>query len=162
MRRVRSTDTTPEKAVRSLLHRLGFRFRLHRRDLPGNPDIVLPKYRTVIFVHGCFWHRHIDCNRASTPTSRREYWLPKFQRTVDRDRCNQEELRRTGWHVIVIWECELKNMEIVSAILPQLIREGPLPLYPESTIKLSVAEASADYTVHRDQRRCRRRFREAE
>lgn len=110
MRLVRSKDTKPEIKVRSLLHRLGFRFRLHRKDLPGNPDIVLPKYFTVIFVHGCFWHRHKGCKEASMPATRQDYWIPKFKRTVERDKRNQKELRRLGWNVIVLWECELKDI----------------------------------------------------
>lgn len=109
MRNVRSANTLPELKVRSLLHNFGFRFRLHRSDLPGIPDIVLPKHRTVLFVHGCFWHRHPGCPRASTPAVKPDYWLPKFARTIERDRQNQEELRKRGWNVIVVWECELKN-----------------------------------------------------
>ena len=114
MRRVRSVNTAPEIKVRSLLHRLGFRFRLHRKDLPGNPDIVLPKHSAVIFVHGCFWHRHPGCSRATTPASHRDYWLPKFSRTVERDFKNQEQLRSSGWKVVVVWECELKNLDILA------------------------------------------------
>ncbi|MFP4390373.1 MAG: very short patch repair endonuclease [Desulfococcaceae bacterium] len=111
MGRVRSRNTRPEIRVRSLLHRMGFRFRLHGKDLPGSPDIVLPKYSTVIFVHGCFWHRHPGCPRATTPASRPEHWLPKFRRTVERDRENQDRLRELGWKVIVLWECELETKE---------------------------------------------------
>ena len=122
MRRVRGKNTAPEKAVRSLLHRLGFRFRLHRADLPGKPDVVLPRYKTVVFVHGCFWHRHVGCAHASTPASRQGYWLPKFRRTIKRDKANQEELRRLGWNVIVVWECELWDLDRLAARLPQLIR----------------------------------------
>jgi DNA mismatch endonuclease (patch repair protein) len=124
MRRVRSTDTTPERKVRSLLHKLGFRFRLQRRDLPGKPDIVLPKRRTVIFVHGCFWHRHPGCSRATTPSSSQEYWLPKFRRTIERDKKNQDELRRQGWNVIVVWECEVKHLTDHPAELAELICQG--------------------------------------
>lgn len=109
MRRVRSTDTRPEKIVGSFLHRLGFRFRKHRKDLPGAPDFLLPKYQTSIFVHGCFWHRHPGCTHADAPATRREYWLPKFSRTVERDRKNQQALRNLGWNVIVIWECEIRS-----------------------------------------------------
>jgi DNA mismatch endonuclease (patch repair protein) len=101
---------------------MGFRFRLHRKDLPGNPDIVLPKYSTVIFVHGCFWHRHAGCPRATTPASRPEFWLPKFRRTVERDRENQDRLRELGWKVIVLWECELDTKENLGPKLRDWIR----------------------------------------
>jgi DNA mismatch endonuclease, patch repair protein len=121
MQLVRSKDTTPEKQVRSLLHKCGFRFALHKKELPGSPDIVLPKYKTVVFVHGCFWHRHRGCKRASTPTSRQEYWLPKFQRTIVRDKSIQKQLRKTGWRVIIIWECELKQPEKLKLKLQQCI-----------------------------------------
>lgn len=110
MSRVRSVDTTPEKIVRSLLHRLGFRFRLHCSDLPGKPDIVLKKYKIVIFVHGCFWHRHLGCPRASEPATHQDYWMPKFARTIQRDAKNQKELKERGWEVLVVWECELKSL----------------------------------------------------
>ena len=138
MRRVRSVDTVPEKAVRSLLHRLGFRFRLHRSDLPGKPDIVLPKYRTVLFVHGCFWHRHQGCPNATTPASRREYWLPKFRRTVQRDVRNKRELWRQGWSVIVVWECELRDISVLAACLERLICEGQ-PDYATGSRQRSLA-----------------------
>lgn len=121
MRRVHGKNTTPEKTVRSMLHRLGFRFRLHGKNLPGNPDIILPKYKTAVFVHGCFWHRHSGCPRASTPATRQEYWLPKFRRTIERDEANQAKLRNTGWNVIVVWECELKDRERLGAKLSKLI-----------------------------------------
>ncbi len=111
---VRSKDTRPEMKVRSLLHSLGFRFRLHRKDLPGNPDIVLPKYDTVIFVHGCFWHRHKGCKEASMPATRQGYWIPKFKKTVERDKTNRKELQHLGWKVIILWECELKNISKVA------------------------------------------------
>lgn len=120
MRRVRSKDTTPERKVRSLLHRMGFRFRLHRNDLPGCPDIVLPRYATVIFVHGCFWHRHPGCKRATTPASHKDYWVPKFERTVERDRKNQEKLCGSGWNVIVVWECELRELDVLADRLMQV------------------------------------------
>lgn len=99
-------DTRPEVAVRRSLHAAGFRFRLHRRNLPGRPDIVLPKYRTVVFVHGCFWHRHPGCRFATTPGTRRQFWTRKFQENVSRDRRQLAELRRAGWRVAVVWECE--------------------------------------------------------
>lgn len=124
MRRVRSTDTTPERKVRSLLHRLGFRFRLHRKDLPGKPDIVFPKYSAVVFVHGCFWHRHPGCPHATTPATRQDYWLPKFKRTMERDRRNQRELRRRGWNVIVVWECELRDLDQLAHRLTSALAPG--------------------------------------
>ena len=126
MRQVHSKDTVPEKKVRSLLHGLGFRFRLHRSDLPGKPDIVLPKYRTVIFIHGCFWHRHPGCPKASTPATRRDYWLPKFERTKQRDRINQAKLIKLGWRVLIVWECEIRDLEHLGEILTQTIT-APTP-----------------------------------
>ena len=124
MRHVRSRDTTPERIVRSLLHSLGYRFRLHCQEIPGCPDIVLPKYRTVIFVHGCFWHRHPGCKRATTPSVRKAYWLPKFQRTVERDNANQTELRKKGWKVVVVWECETGDLEALARRLSEELRCG--------------------------------------
>ena len=109
MSRIRSKDTKPELLVRSLLHRRGYRFRLHRKDLPGKPDIVLPKYKTVIFVHGCFWHRHKGCKRCTTPSTNKDYWLAKFERNVKKDRQNKAQLKKLGWNVVMIWECEIKN-----------------------------------------------------
>lgn len=145
MRRVRGKDTTPEMAVRSLLHRLGFRYRLHRPDLPGKPDIVLPKYKAVVFVHGCFWHRHAGCSRASTPTTRRDYWLPKFRRTVERDKRNHELLRRSGWNVIVVWECELRDIQQLAARLPQQICKSPNVSRVEDRPALMAVVQTAEY-----------------
>lgn len=109
MRAVRRENTGPELAVRKAAHRLGLRFRLHRKDLPGTPDLVFPKHRTCLFVHGCFWHRHPGCKKATTPKTRREYWLPKFERNVARDREKEEALRRLGWRVVTIWECQTSD-----------------------------------------------------
>lgn len=109
MRAVGQKNTSPELKVRSLAHRLGFRFRLHRKDLPGTPDLVFPKLKLCLFVHGCFWHRHTGCKRASTPITRREYWLDKFRKNKARDRRNRRELARLGWRSDVIWECETKD-----------------------------------------------------
>jgi len=146
MRRVRSIDTTPEKKVRSILHSLGFRFRLHRSDLPGKPDIVLPKRRTVVFVHGCFWHRHQGCRRATTPASRQEYWLPKFKRTVERDEKNQEELRQEGWNVIVVWECEMKDMANLAANLFELVaHDKSLAWHEQESSVPMAAERQEEY-----------------
>lgn len=113
MRKVRGRDTTPERKVRSLLHSMGYRFRLHRKDLPGKPDIVLPKYKSVVFVHGCFWHRHpsVDCKLSRLPKSRLEFWVPKLTRNRERDLLQQEMLTQLGWKVLVVWECELRSIE---------------------------------------------------
>jgi len=109
MSRIRSKDTNPEKIVRSLLHRMGFRFRLHVKGLPGKPDIVLPKFKTVIFVHGCFWHRHPKCKYAYTPKSRVDFWAKKFTDNVARFKIVKKELVHLKWKVVVIWECEIEN-----------------------------------------------------
>ena len=109
MSRIRNRDTEPERIVRSWLHKAGYRFRLHRRDLPGTPDIVLPKHRIAIFVHGCFWHRHPGCRFAYTPKSRVEFWEKKFKENVERDQRKQKTLEDAGWRVVVVWECEIQN-----------------------------------------------------
>jgi DNA mismatch endonuclease, patch repair protein len=111
MSRIKCRDTKPELIVRSILHRLGFRFRLHAKYLPGRPDIVLPKWKTVILVHGCFWHRHNGCNFAYKPKSRRSFWNRKFFQNVARDRLVQRKLRGMGWHVQVVWECQTQKPE---------------------------------------------------
>ena len=123
MSRIRSMDTEPEKAVRSLLHRLGYRFRLHQKNLPGKPDIVLPKYRSVIFVHGCFWHRHKGCKYAYSPKSRTEFWKKKFQGNIDRDRRHKKELKKLGWKIFVIWECETLSTAILSKKLKKRMED---------------------------------------
>lgn len=106
---IRSKDTKPEMAVRRYLHARGFRYRLHVRDLPGSPDLVLPKYRAAILVHGCFWHRHSGCRFATTPTSNVERWDAKFQANIGRDAKKLASLEEAGWRVIVVWECELRR-----------------------------------------------------
>jgi len=111
MSAIKSKNTKPEIAVRKLLHSMGYRFRLHRKDLPGSPDIVLPKYKTVIFVHGCFWHRHQNCKYASTPKTRQEFWNKKFNENINRDKINQENLSSKGWKIIIVWECEIKDKD---------------------------------------------------
>ena len=108
MRRVGSKDTKPEMVVRRLLHGAGFRFRLHRKDLPGRPDIVLPKWKAVILVHGCFWHQHPDCPRSVRPTSNVDFWNKKLDRNVARDRENIDKLQQAGWRVFTAWECQIK------------------------------------------------------
>mgnify|MGYP000565422481 CR=1 FL=1 len=117
MRAVRRSHTGPELLVRKLLHELGYRFRLQRRDLPGTPDIVLPKHRTVIFVHGCFWHRHKGCQKATMPKTRGEFWREKFNRNVSRDRYVERALVNEGWRVLTIWECETRQSETLRAKL---------------------------------------------
>ena len=109
--RIRSHGMRPELAVRSMVHRLGYRFRLHRRDLPGAPDLVLPRHRTVIFVNGCFWHWHPDpdCPIAGLPKSNLDYWAPKLTRTRMRDQEHMDSLQAGGWRVLVVWECELRS-----------------------------------------------------
>ena len=109
MSRIKGRDTRPEIRLRSMLHRSGLRFRLHRKDLPGRPDIVLPRFRTVIFVHGCFWHRHPGCKGSTTPATRREFWENKFEKNVARDAKIQADLEAAGWRIQVVWECELKK-----------------------------------------------------
>ena len=111
MSAIKSKNTKPEIAVRKLLHSMGYRFRLHRKDLPGSPDIVLPKYKTFIFVHGCFWHRHENCKYASTPKTRKEFWENKFNKNIKRDKNNFKELKKLNWKVLVIWECELNSLQ---------------------------------------------------
>lgn len=120
MSRVRSRNTTPEMVVRRLLFREGYRFRLHRKDLPGSPDIVLPRLRTVVFVHGCFWHRHPECAKATMPKTRVDFWSEKFAQNVRRDEANRTQLDEMGWRSIVIWECETKSP---TTLLQRLVRE---------------------------------------
>ena len=117
MARVGSADTSPELAVRKLLHRLGYRFRLHQRDLPGTPDICFPGRKKAIFVHGCFWHRHEGCRRTTTPRTRRSFWTEKFQHNVARDRGNLNDLAALGWSVLVVWECETAYPETLASRL---------------------------------------------
>lgn len=109
MARVRGKNTKPELIVRSLAHRLGYRFRLHRAGLPGRPDLVFPGRRKVIFVHGCFWHRHPGCYRTTTPKTRATYWQQKFRDNIERDRKAIAALEKAGWSVLVIWECETED-----------------------------------------------------
>jgi len=113
MRRIRSKDTQPEVALRSLLHGAGYRYRLHSSVLPGKPDLIFAGRKAVIFVHGCFWHQHHLCRDGHIPGSKTEYWIPKLNRNVERDKRVRRELRTLGWRVLVIWECELKSPQTV-------------------------------------------------
>jgi DNA mismatch endonuclease (patch repair protein) len=123
MSRIRSRDTNPERILRSLLHRRGFRFRLNSIRLPGNPDIVLTRYRAVVFVHGCFWHRHSGCRYAYSPKSNLHFWDAKFAKNVVRDRIARRLLRLAGWRVFVVWECQIqKDPERTAERLSTLIR----------------------------------------
>jgi DNA mismatch endonuclease, patch repair protein len=125
MSRIRGRDTKPELMVRSLLHRLGFRFRLQHHGLPGRPDVVLKSRRTAIFVHGCFWHRHKNCKFAYTPKSRVEFWVSKFARNVDRDLEVKVQLRKLGWRQVTVWECELRDPGRVSRRLAKVLSSYP-------------------------------------
>lgn len=117
MAAIRSKNTKPETKVRSLLHAAGYRFRLHRKDLPGSPDLVLPKYHTAIFVHGCYWHRHPGCRYASEPKSNTEFWQTKFAANVQRDQAAQQAPRDLGWKVVIVWECETRDIATLEARL---------------------------------------------
>jgi len=123
MSRIKGCNTKPELAVRSLIYRMGYRFRLHRKDLPGKPDIVLSRYKTVIFVHGCFWHRHNDCRFAYTPKTRADFWLQKLESNVSRDQQVKADLERLGWRVITVWECELRDLTQLSSKLDKSLRQ---------------------------------------
>ena len=123
MSQVKSKNTMPELIVRSYLHRLGFIFRIHVRKLPGNPDVVLPKYKCAIFVNGCFWHRHKDCPRASMPSTRVDFWKAKFARNISRDKENSCLLRKAKWKVFTVWECEIAKVSLRSKKLSELANE---------------------------------------
>ena len=127
MRAVKRANTAPEIIVRQVLHALGIRFRLHRRDLPGSPDVVLPRFRTVIFVHGCFWHRHPDCRYTTTPKTRQEYWLPKFAANIERDLRKEAQLQALGWRVLLVWEWETKQREEVTLRLGRELKLSEAP-----------------------------------
>lgn len=120
---IKGKNTKPELLLRSALHKLGFRFRIQRKDLPGKPDIVLPKYKTIIFVHGCFWHRHPGCTYAYTPKSNIEFWTNKLEGNVIRDRLTEKALEEMGWRILIVWECEVKTLVENNARLRAMITE---------------------------------------
>ena len=124
MSRIRGRDTAPELAVRRIAHKLGLRFRLHRKDLPGRPDLIFPKHRLAVFVHGCFWHRHDGCRYAYTPKSRTAFWTHKFTDNIARDRRNEKTLLDLGWRVLIIWECETRDAENIRQKLREFIGQG--------------------------------------
>jgi len=121
MSRIRGTDTKPEMFVRRLVHGMGYRYRLHRRDLPGTPDLVFPSRRKVVFVHGCFWHRHHGCRFAYEPKTRRKFWMAKFEQNVKRDQAAKAALQKRGWDVMIVWECEIRNIEDTRSHLRQFL-----------------------------------------
>jgi len=123
MARVKGSNTGPEVLVRSLVHRMGFRFRLHRRDLPGCPDLVFPKHRKAIFVHGCFWHGHEDCPRSARPSTNTAFWNKKLSGNIERDQRNQKALRELGWKVLVVWQCEIKDSTGLEQLLADFLKE---------------------------------------
>ena len=155
MSQIRGKGTKPEFIVRSLLHRWGFRFRVNKADMPGKPDIVLRKYGAVIFVHGCFWHRHRGCPRTTTPSTRRQFWEKKFRDNVERDQRNRRQLRRLGWRVITVWECQIQKdpVKAVLRVARNLSgeRKSTATVYPTPTKKevMKVAERKAAYARKR-------------
>jgi DNA mismatch endonuclease (patch repair protein) len=127
MSQISGKDTKPEMLVRKFLHSNGFRYRLHAKDLPGKPDLVLPKYNSVIFVHGCFWHAHEDCKYFTIPQTRTEWWKEKLYGNKERDERNVETLEDKGWNVIIVWECELKpakREKTLKSLIPQLLESN--------------------------------------
>lgn len=124
MSKVRGKNTAPELLVRSVLRSLGYRFRVHVADLPGVPDVVIPRLKLCIFVHGCFWHRHPDCARATCPTNNAAFWSEKFSRTVVRDRRTASALRRAGWSVAVIWECKTRDRDALERKISAIARRA--------------------------------------
>jgi len=121
MSRVRSKNTAPELITRKMLHSLGYRFRLHKKDLPGSPDIVLPRYRTVIFIHGCFWHGH-SCSKGKIPSSNSQFWREKIESNIKRDKQREGSLESLGWKVITIWECEIKKSHELGMFLKSRLK----------------------------------------
>jgi len=131
MSRIKGSNTGPERIVRSILHRMGYRFRLHRKDLPGKPDITLQKHKTVVFVHGCFWHRHKGCKDATLPKTRRNFWRNKLEANAARDGVKEHALRVLGWKIIVLWECETKKPgKLISRLSRLLTLENCLSTCP--------------------------------
>lgn len=122
MRAVKSRNTAPEILARRAAHRMGLRFRLHRQDLPGRPDIVLPKHRAVIFVHGCFWHGHRGCTRAALPKSNSAFWEEKIRRNRLRDQRARAALRKLGWRIVVLWQCQIGNIDVATAKLAHALK----------------------------------------
>lgn len=145
MSAIKSKNTKPELMVRKLLHNQGYRFRIQRKDLPGKPDIVLPKYNTAIFINGCFWHRHEGCKLASTPATNSDFWEKKFAANVERDARNYAALKEQGWNVLIIWECEVKELlrtKIISGLPSRTTAPNPTDEeMPESAPLIAAEDA---------------------
>lgn len=151
MSRIKSSNTKPELLLRSLLHRAGYRFTVNapnNRKLLGRPDIILPRYKTIIFVHGCFWHRHKGCKQATTPKTHTEFWQAKFAKNVIRDKRNLDQLKTLGWNVIVVWECELKEPEDVMRLIKRQLVPQTAAYVATPSKSLLAAEETADYSVN--------------
>lgn len=142
MSRIRGQHSKPELALRRALHRLGMRFRLHARDLPGKPDLVFPRYKAVVFVHGCFWHRHEGCKIATTPKSNTSFWVEKFSKNVARDTRVAATLKELGWRVFIVWECDL-TLSKVEETATQLADAIRVPNEEESTGKVQLLQAKS-------------------
>lgn len=123
MSKIKGKDTKPEKLVRSMLHRMGYRFRLHVRDLPGSPDVVLPRHRKIVFVHGCFWHGHLGCQRAKLPETNRPFWEEKIGKNIKRDRAVLRELKRNGWKILVVWQCQMRDKNVLEKRLRRFMEK---------------------------------------
>ena len=126
MSRISGKDTKPEILVRSLLHRMGYRFRLHKKELPGKPDITLPKHKKVIFVHGCFWHGHENCPRSKRPSTNVVFWNKKINGTIERDKQNIQNLENLGWETLILWTCEIKNHDVLKRKLTSFMETSNL------------------------------------
>lgn len=153
MARVRTRDTAPELAVRSVLHHAGFRFRLHERNLPGTPDIVLPRHRLAIFVHGCFWHGHECCPRAALPKTRPEFWRHKIARNAERDQAAEGDLRALGWRTLTIWSCEVGSGQAVAARLGESLDMAGRPIREASPRRVRRADRAARAGIGSSRRR---------
>ncbi|RWX60491.1 DNA mismatch endonuclease Vsr [Mesorhizobium sp. M4B.F.Ca.ET.089.01.1.1] len=152
MAQFRSKDTKPEVMVRRALHRLGYRFRLHRRDLPGKPDIVLPRHQTIILVHGCFWHQHNGCSDARMPRTRQDYWSAKFRRNSERDAETAAALKALGWRVLVVWECDARKPELDSYLASALGHVSSLSAYSDEAGHRFRFEAGQSFRFHSGRR----------
>lgn len=150
MRSVRRQHTAPELVVRKAAHALGLRFRLHRKDLPGTPDLVFPKHRTALFVHGCFWHRHEHCRKATTPKTRVDFWSQKFERNQERDARNVAKLEALGWRVVVVWECQTRRQEETAIALARAFRDDVTSLGSATAKSSEYDSANLSRSTKRD------------